>query len=53
MASMNMIHQKTLGTILMRSFDRLSPSGGFMNALMANLNRHPGATKELVEPMGR
>lgn len=41
MASMDMIQQVALNTIRMKSFDPLSHSNAFKNAIVDNVSRHP------------
>lgn len=43
---MDMIHKGTLDTILMKSFDRLSYSGSFMNTLVEKVNRHSALAQD-------
>lgn len=45
-ALMNLIHQKNLGTMPMKSFDRLSHSDTFMNALVDKLHRQPAVAQD-------
>lgn len=37
----------------MKSFDGLSHSDAFRNALMEKVRRHPALAEDLAEPMGR
>lgn len=39
--------------ILMKTFDRLSHSGSFLNALVENVHRHRALAKDPTEPMDR
>lgn len=48
-----LIHNGTLDIMLMKRFDRLSPSDQFMDAPVGNEHRHPVQTRDLAEPMSR